>query len=80
MTLSQIIEATASRMQHVTVHMVTNRGTVTISAPNEEDIFLQGDDAICFLWQVENLWHATQNLSKTTIALHLAEPYTDFWS
>lgn len=80
MTLSQIIEATASRMQDVSVHMVTNRGTVRISAPEEEDIFLQGDDATCLLWQVENLWHVTQNLGKATIALYLAEPYTDLWS
>ena len=80
MTLSQIIEATASRMQDVSVHMVTNRGTVTISAPNKEDIFLQGDDADIFLSEVENLWHVTQNLGKATIALYLAEPYTDLWS
>ena len=80
MTLSQIIEAAASRMQHVTVHMVTNLGTVTISAPNEEDIFLQGDDADIFLSEVENLWHVTQTLTRGTIALYLAEPYTDLWS
>ena len=80
MTLSQIIEATASRMQDVSVHMVTNRGTVTISAPNKEDIFLQGDDATCFLSEVERLWHTTQTITRGTIALHLAEPYTDLWS
>lgn len=80
MTLSQIIEASAARMQDVTVHMVTNYGTVTISTPGQEDIFLQGDDASIFLWQVEYLWHTTKNLSRTTIALHLAEPYTDAWS
>lgn len=80
MTLSQIIEASAQRMQDVTVHMVTNRGTVTISAPNKEDIFLQGDDADIFLSEVERLWNETQTLTRTTIALHLAEPYTDLWS
>lgn len=80
MTLSQTIEASAARMQDVTVHMVTNCGTVTISTPGQEDIFLQGDDASIFLWQVEYLWHATQDLSRATIALHLAKPYTDIWS
>lgn len=80
MTLIQIIEASAARMQDVTVHMVTNYGTVTISTPGQEDIFLQGDDASIFLWQVEYLWHTTKNLSRTTIALHLAKPYTDIWS
>ena len=80
MTLSQTIEASAARIQDVTVHMVTNCGTVTISTPGQEDIFLQGDDASIFLWQVEYLWHTTKNLSRTTTALHLAEPYTDTWS
>lgn len=80
MTLSQIIEASAARMQDVTVHMVTNYGTVTISTPGQEDIFLQDDAASTFLCQVENLWHTTQTLSRATIALHLAEPYTDVWS
>lgn len=79
MTLSQIIEASASRMKDVSVTMVTNYGTVTITDLTgvQDDIFLQGDDAILFLSQVEHLWRTTRNLSKSTIALHLAESYTE---
>lgn len=78
-TTSQIIEETASRMKDVTVHVVHNYGTVTISDDNgvQEDIFLQGDDASCFISEVDRIWNETGDLSKGTIELALAGPYVD---
>ena len=81
MTLSQIIEATARRMTTVAVNVVSNYGTVTITdlEDNHADIFLQGDDACAFISERDELWNRTGDLSKSTIELHLAEPYTVLW-
>lgn len=82
-TLSQIIEESANRMRDVTVHVVSNYGTVCISDDKgvQEDIFMQGDDASKFISERDELWNKVGNLSKGTIELYLAEPYVEcFWN
>lgn len=83
MTLIEIIEADALYMKDVTVEVVSNYGTVCIKDAKgvQEDIFMQGDDAVEFISQRDLLWEETRVLTKGTIELHLAKSYVDnLWS
>lgn len=79
MKLQDIIAQDVEYMKHVTVHVVSNYGTVTISDDTgaNEDIFMQGDDAEQFISQVDRLWNELGDVSKGELELHLAKPYVD---
>lgn len=79
MKLKTIIEQSAARMAGVTVEYSQTMDTVCISDDSceEEDIFMQGDDAVQFINEMNNLYEKIQTLDKDTIALHLALPYVD---
>lgn len=83
MKLKDIILAAAERMQNVSVHVVSNYGTVSITDDDniQDEIFLQGDDASAFISQRELLWNETWDLTRGDIELYLAEPYVEnFWN
>lgn len=82
-TLTQIIAADAEFMANVTVHVVSNMGTVCISDDDglQDDIFLQGDDGSAFISERESLWHELGDIDRGSIELHLAKPYVEnLWS
>lgn len=54
--------------------------TVAISAPGEDDIFMQGDEAEAFIDSTRALWKMYPSLPTYVCELALAEPYTDLWS
>jgi hypothetical protein len=53
--------------------------TVSIDAPGEESIFMQGDDADAFIAECEKLWHRYPSLPMDVCELATAEPYTELW-
>ena len=54
--------------------------TVCISAPGQDDIFMQGDEADSFIEECCNLWNRYPSLPMDVCEMALAEPYTDLWS
>ena len=54
--------------------------TVAISAPGEDDIFMQGDDADQFISESRAMWKRYPSLPMSVCVMALAEPYTDLWS
>ena len=54
--------------------------TVCISAPGQDDIFMQGDEADSFIEECCNLWNRYQSLPMDVCEMALAEPYTELWS
>lgn len=73
--LTVIIREAAERMAYATVHVVSNYGYVTISAPDQDDIFLQGDDASAFISEATHNWHMSGDVSMSECYAHLAEQY-----
>lgn len=80
MTLTDTILAAAGRMADVTVNIDNHLGTVCISTPGQEDIFMQGDDAEQFIAAVDEMYDEAGDVTEDQCALCLAEPYTDLWS
>lgn len=83
MELKDIIEQSAARMAGVTVDYSQTMDTVCIKddSGRQDDIFMQGDDAVQFLNEMNELYEEVQTLDKDTIALHLANPYVEcLWS
>jgi hypothetical protein len=65
---------------NVTVDVDSSYQTVSIDAPGEESIFMQGDEAQDFIDQRDALTKRYPSLSDYVAELALAEPYTDLWS
>lgn len=80
MELSEIIRAAAARMKDVTVDIDKGMGTVCIIAEDQEDIFMQGDDADDFINEVEELYEKAGDVTEDECALCQAEDYTILWS
>ena len=72
----------AQRMRDagVTVDTDSWSRTVSIDAPRQESIFMQGDDADAFIAECRKLWNRYPSLFMDVCELALAEPYTDLWS
>ena len=72
----------AQRMRDAGITVDTDSGysTVSIDAPGEDSIFMQGDDASAFIAECEKLWNHYPSLPMDVCELALAEPYTDLWS
>lgn len=54
--------------------------TVCISAPGEDDIFMQGDDADQFINEARAMWKRYRSLPMGVCEMALAERYTELWS
>ena len=72
----------AQRMRDagITVDTDSWSRTVSIDAPGQESIFMQGDDADSFIEECRKLWIRYPSLPMDVCELALAEPYTDLWS
>ena len=81
MKIQEILHADAeyTRNSGADVEIVSNYGTVCISdtTGQNDDIFMQGDDASAFISKVEQLWHETGDMDRDTIACALAKPYIE---
>ena len=64
----------------ITVDTDSWNRTVSIDAPGQESIFMQGDDADTFIAECRKLWNRYPSLPIDVCELALAEPYTDLWS
>jgi hypothetical protein len=79
--LTDIIKASAARMAHVDVDINSGLPTVCISAPGEEDIFMQGEEAEAFIAEVGKLYDESGDVTYDECALHAAEAYCEnLWS
>lgn len=72
--------ATRAREAGVSVDCDSAYSTVCISAPGEEDIFMQGDNADQFISEVDALCKRYPSLSRDIAELAIAEPYSVLWS
>ncbi len=72
----------AQRMRDAGITVDTDSGysTVSIDAPGQESIFMQGEDADTFIEECRKLWNRYPSLPMDVCELALAEPYTDLWS
>jgi hypothetical protein len=77
MTLTEIIKAAAERMPDVIVEIDRRLGTVLIWKPEEEDIFLQGDEADQFIAKVDELYNKAGDVTEDEAALCEASPYCE---
>jgi hypothetical protein len=79
MTLTQIIQATADRMNNVSVDVRTNFGTVCIKDCDgiHEDIFLQGDDAVIFIMEAQANYNQCGDVTMSECYAHQAEQFVD---
>jgi len=64
----------------ITVDCDSAYSTVSIDAPGEESLFMQGDDADAFIAECEKLWRRYPSLPMYVAELTIAEPYTELWS
>jgi hypothetical protein len=72
----------AKRMRDagITVDTDSAYSTVSIDAPGEESIFMQGDEADSFIEECSKLWNRYPSLPMDVAELAMAEPYTELWS
>ena len=72
----------AQRMRDagVTVDTDSWNSTVSIDAPRQESIFMQGDDADAFIAECRKLWNRYPSLPMDVCELATAEPYSVLWS
>ena len=72
----------AQRMRDAGVTVDTDSGysTVSIDAPRQESIFMQGDDADAFIAECRKLWNRYPSLPMDVCELALAEPHSVLWS
>jgi len=79
---TRIFWQAAQRMRDagITVDTDSVYSTVSIDAPGEESIFMQGEDADSFIEECRELCARYPSLPMDVAELALAEPYTDLWS
>lgn len=72
----------AKRMRDagITVDTDSSYSTVSIDAPGEESIFMQGEDADSFIEECRKLWNRYPSLPMDVAELATAEPYANLWS
>lgn len=81
--LAEIVKEQAqySRNSNVNVDVESLLPTVCISAPGEDDIFFQGDDAEQFIAEVDALERQVNELDRETLELAVAKSYIEeIWS
>lgn len=62
---------------NVSIDWDSGFSTVSIDAPGEESIFMQGDEADTFIDEIRALCKRYPSLDEYTAALALAEPYAE---
>ena len=73
--------ANYARRSGASVDVDRSYSTVCISAPGEDDIFMQGDDADQFIGQIDAISKKCRSVNFDDIELHLAKDYIDcIWS
>lgn len=79
MKIQDILHAEYTRNSGADVEILSICGTVCISdtTGQNDDIFMQGDDASAFIFEVEQLWDQTGDMDRNTIACALAKPYIE---
>ena len=79
MTLIEIIKADAkwATDSNIDVEVDRSLGTVCITCPDHDDIFMQGDDALLFIAACEEAYEEVQDLGMDVIELALATPYAE---
>jgi len=72
----------AQRMRDagITVECDSGYSTVSIDAPGQESLFMQGDDAAAFIAECRKLWNRYPSLPMDVCELATAEPYSILWS
>lgn len=72
----------AQRMRDagITVDTDSAYSAVSIDAPGQESILMQGDEADSFIEECRKLWTRYPSLPMDVAELATAEPYTDLWS
>lgn len=76
-TLTEIIKADAAFLPDVTVEVDQLIGTVCISTPGQDDIFMQGDDAEAFIKECQDLYETAGDIDMDTVELSVAKPYVE---
>jgi len=78
---TRIFWQAAQRMRDagITVDTDSAYSTVSIDAPGQESIFMQGDDADSFIEECRKLWNRYPSLPMDVCELALAEPYSILW-
>ena len=82
-TLHDIIMQDAEYCKNVQVTVNSCYGTVSIidCDGEQEEIFLQGDDACQFISEAERLWDNLETITRQDAYAHLAKPYVDsYWN
>lgn len=83
-TIEQIVEASARSMSQVEVTLDRRFPTVSIvdvSGDDQDEIFLQGDDAVRFEFEVDALMPHCPCLNEDHLVKHMAAGYVDsFWN
>jgi len=64
----------------ITVDTDSSYSTVSIDAPGQESIFMQGDDAAAFIAECRKLWNRYPSLPMDVCELATAEAYSVLWS
>ena len=64
----------------ITVDCDSSYSTVSIDAPGQESIFMQGEDADAFIAECRKLWNRYPSLPMDVCELATAEPYSVLWS
>ena len=79
---TRIFWQAAQRMRDAGVTVDTDSGysTVSIDAPGQESIFMQGDEADSFIGECRKLWNRFPSLPMDVAELATAEPFTALWS
>ena len=79
---TRVIWQAAQRMRDagITVDTDSSYSTVSIDAPGQESIFMQGDDADAFIAECRKLWTRYPSLPIDVCELATAEPYSVLWS
>lgn len=79
MTLEEIIKFDAACCPDISVKIGWSLGTVCITDPTgeHEDIFMQGDEGVEWIEQLERLTDAAPEVLFEDAIKHLAKPYVD---
>lgn len=79
MTLTEIIKADAkwATDSNIDVEVDRSLGTVCITCPDHDDIFMQGDDAEQFIAECQTLWETAGDVDMGLVELAVAKPYAE---
>lgn len=79
MTLTEIIRQDAKWATDSGIDVKVDRGlgTVCITCPDHDDIFMQGDDAEQFIAECRTRWETAGDVDMGLVELSVAKPYAE---